>query len=426
MHISVLGIDHHYSAEIRELAAFTESKIVEFSARLLELGANEVVILSTCNRSEVYFAAKAADLSERAREAYIRYFGIEQHKDCVFMLGGEDAVRHIFRVTAGLESAIVGEDEILRQIKQAYEFALSFKNTGKCFNRLFQEAIRCAKEIKSSLKISEIPISTGYIGLKYLEEQAGSFEDKNLLLIGFGEIGRLFYQYGRSLPFRRITICNRSREKAEAALSGQNRDVYIPSDMWRSVIDDTDIVITATSCPHNILRAREMKARDKPLYMLDMAIPRNIDQNIGELPQYHLYNVDVLKEMSAKNAASREALRESAGQIIENYLAEYLHWLAHMEEDGVIESLNQSVDDILDYHLKYLFQRIEANDRERAIITRTMQAALKKAVRNPIIALKNMDDEQKRNSYSAVLEELFLLDKQTKPEREAKNAAAAD
>ena len=128
--------------------------------------------------------------------------------------------------------------------------------------------------------------------------------------------------------------------------------------------------------------------REKPIYMLDMAIPRNIDNQIGMLNNYHLYNIDVLKEMSAQNAASRLALRDHAEEIIENYVSDYKRWLDHSEEDNVIESLNQSVDDILDYHLKYLFQRIKANEREQKIITRTMQAALKKAVRNPIIALK--------------------------------------
>ncbi|HIZ76866.1 MAG TPA: glutamyl-tRNA reductase [Firmicutes bacterium] len=411
MSISVLGIDHQYSAEIREMVAFTESQIIEFSSMLLEMNVEEVVILSTCNRSEVYFSSKNADVSQKVKEAYIRYFSIEEQKDCVFLLHDDDAIHHIFRVTSGIESAIIGEDEILRQIKEAYEFSLRFKNTGKRFNRLFQEAIRCAKEVKSKLKISEIPISTGYIGLKYLEEQVGTFEGKHMMLIGFGEIGQLFYQYGKELPFRRITVCNRSRETADAILDGQKRDLYIHHDQWKDVINDVDILITATSCPHHILKAEEMMVREKPIYMLDMAIPRNIDNQIGMLNNYHLYNIDVLKEMSAQNAASRLALRDHAEEIIENYVSDYKRWLDHSEEDNVIESLNQSVDDILDYHLKYLFQRIKANEREQKIITRTMQAALKKAVRNPIIALKNIDDPQKRAHYSEVLEELFQLDK---------------
>ncbi len=411
MNISVLGIDHQYSAEIREMVAFTESQILEFSSMLIEMGVEEVVVLSTCNRSEVYFSSDRIDISQKVKEVYIQYFSIENYKDCVFLLNEEDAIRHIFRVTSGMESAIIGEDEILRQIKEAYEFALRFKNTGKCFNRLFQEAIRCAKEIKSTLKISEIPISTGYIGLKYLEEQVGSFEGKHMMLIGFGEIGQLFYQYGKELPFRRITVCNRSRKTADATLSGQTRDIYIPHDQWKDVIDDVDILITATSCPHHILKAEEMVMREKPIYMLDMSIPRNIDNAIEGMENYYVYNIDVLKEMSARNAASRLALRDSAEEIIGNYFIEYKHWLEHLDEDNVIESLNQSVDDILDDHLKYLFQRIKANEREQKIITRTMQAALKKAVRNPIIALKSIDDSQKRAHYSEVLEELFLLNK---------------
>ena len=112
MSISVLGIDHQYSAEIREMVAFTESQIIEFSSMLLEMNVEEVVILSTCNRSEVYFSSKNADVSQKVKEAYIRYFSIEEQKDCVFLLHDDDAIHHIFRVTSGIESAIIGEDEI--------------------------------------------------------------------------------------------------------------------------------------------------------------------------------------------------------------------------------------------------------------------------------------------------------------------------
>ena len=150
-------------------------------------------------------------------------------------------------MAAGLESAIPGEDEILRQLKQAYEFAHRFHNTDKCFNHLFQEAIKCAKEVKSSLKISEIPISPGYIGLKYLEEQAGGFAGKNLLLIGFGEIGQLFFRYASELPFAKITVCNRSQAAAQAACAKQPNACYLQSSQAREALPEADFVITATS-----------------------------------------------------------------------------------------------------------------------------------------------------------------------------------
>ena len=416
INISVLGIDHQYSAEIREKVAFSETQKIEFTTRLFDLGVEEAVILSTCNRSEVYFLDRWKNdaVRNQVMDTYIDYFHLENAEKYIYRYHDKDAIEHIFRVTSGLESAVVGEDEILRQVKEAYEFAHQFNNTSKVFNRLFQEAIKAAKEIKSKLKISEIPLSTGYIGLKYLEEQMGTFEDKTMLIIGFGKIGKLFYQYGKELPFKEICVCNRSADTVKCVIEDNENTAYIPYGSCHTVLDKADVVITATSCPHFVLKAENMPARKKPLYMLDMAIPRNIDTAIGDMENYHLYNIDVLKEMSARNEESRKALTEKAETIIERATEEFLVWLKRTAQDPIIESLNRSVDDILEDHLQYLFKKITVNNRERTIITRTMEAALKKAVRNPIIALKSIEDEEKRAHYADVLGELFQLNETRK------------
>ena len=416
INISVLGIDHQYSAEIREKVAFSETQKIEFTTRLFDLGVEEAVILSTCNRSEVYFLDRWKNdaVRNQVMDTYIDYFHLENAEKYIYRYHDKDAIEHIFRVTSGLESAVVGEDEILRQVKEAYEFAHQFNNTSKVFNRLFQEAIKAAKEIKSKLKISEIPLSTGYIGLKYLEEQMGTFEDKTMLIIGFGKIGKLFYQYGKELPFKEICVCNRSADTVKCVIEDNENTAYIPYGSCHTVLDKADVVITATSCPHFVLKAENMPERKKPLYMLDMAIPRNIDTAIGDMENYHLYNIDVLKEMSARNEESRRALTEKAETIIERATEEFLVWLKRTAQDPIIESLNRSVDDILENHLQYLFKKITVNNRERTIITRTMEAALKKAVRNPIIALKSIEDEEKRAHYADVLGELFQLNETRK------------
>ena len=416
INISVLGIDHQYSAEIREKVAFSETQKIEFTTRLFDLGVEEAVILSTCNRSEVYFLDRWKNdaVRNQVMDTYIDYFRLENAEKYIYRYNDKEAIEHIFRVTSGLESAVVGEDEILRQVKEAYEFAHQFNNTSKVFNRLFQEAIKAAKEIKSKLKISEIPLSTGYIGLKYLEEQMGTFEDKTMLIIGFGKIGKLFYQYGKELPFKEICVCNRSADTVKCVIEDNDNTAYIPYGSCHTVLDKADVVITATSCPHFVLKAENMPERKKPLYMLDMAIPRNIDTAIGDMENYHLYNIDVLKEMSARNEESRKALTEKAETIIERATEEFLVWLKRTAQDPIIESLNRSVDDILEDHLQYLFKKITVNNRERTIITRTMEAALKKAVRNPIIALKSIEDEEKRAHYADVLGELFQLNETRK------------
>ncbi len=138
-----------------------------------------------------------------------------------------------------------------------------------------------------------------------------------------------------------------------------------------------------------------------------MSIPRNIDEGLNELPNYQVANIDVLQKLAERNAASRRQLTEQAKELINRYTADFQRWLELSEQDEVIKTLNQSVDEIAEEHLKYLFQKIEVSERERTIISRTMQSALRKAVRNPIISLKTMEDAAKREHYSQVLHELF-------------------
>ncbi len=155
------------------------------------------------------------------------------------------------------------------------------------------------------------------------------------------------------------------------------------------------------------MRREECPPRSRPLYLLDMSIPRNIDEGLNELPNYQVANIDVLQKLAERNAASRRQLTEQAEELINRYTADFQRWLELSEQDEVIKTLNQSVDEIAEEHLKYLFQKIEVSERERTIISRTMQSALRKAVRNPIISLKTMEDAAKREHYSQVLHELF-------------------
>ncbi|MEG1500931.1 MAG: glutamyl-tRNA reductase, partial [Clostridiales bacterium] len=177
MKIGVIGIDHQCNAAIREKLSFTESSKMAFATDILGDIVDEVVILSTCNRSEVYFARYEDDdnIFKDLRRSYLKFFACPQYDGYLFQMEDRAALEHLFSVASGLSSAIVGEDEILHQTKSAYEFSRQLKYCGKLLNKIFQEALSCAKTIKNSLKISEIPLSSGYIGLKFLQERCGGF-----------------------------------------------------------------------------------------------------------------------------------------------------------------------------------------------------------------------------------------------------------
>ncbi len=409
MIFGAIGIGPENDAELRERAAFRETEIISFSENLLELGISEVVVVSTCNRSEVYFSACQRDDSivALARDAYAHFFNIEDEKEKVFHLTGRWAVAHLFQVAAGLQSVIVGEDEILRQIKSAYDLARGFKNTGKYFNRLFQSAIKTAKEIKTETRISEIPLSTSHIAFQFLEREIEGFQGKKIMIVGMGEIGRLFYEYSVNLPFQQMYLVNRSGLKPEEAKG--RRGVWLPYDQMRRYIGEMDIIIAATSSPHPILRVKDMPPLERPLFLLDMSIPRNIAPEIANLPGIRLYNIDAFKSIAEENRGLRRRLKEAAHGKIDAAVHEYLAWVEQSGCDGVIESLNQSVEDILADYLQYLFKKIQPGERDKKIISRTFESALKRTMRNPILSLKAIEDPKTREIYSEITAQLFKL-----------------
>lgn len=412
MIFGAIGIGPENDAVLREKVAFRETEIISFSENLMELGASEVVVLSTCNRSEVYFLdyRDEEEILAQVRDAYAYYFNLSaEEKNHVFYLSGEYAVAHLFKVAAGLQSVIVGEDEILHQLKDAYELALSFKNTGKYFNRLFQQVIKTAKKIKTETKISEIPLSTSYIGFQFLQKQVGRFDDKNIMIIGLGNIGKLFYEYSVDLPFHEIYLVNRTKSVAEQVLKG--RGCVLSYEEMRRHIAAMDIIIAATSSPHLIIRKKDIPQVGRPMYFLDMSIPRNIDPEIDGMPHVHVYNIDAFKEIAAENRDLRRRLKEQAGTKIDTAVADYFTWVDQTCCDGVIESLNQSVEEILADYLHYLFKRIRPNEKEKKIISRTFEAALKRTMRNPILSLKAIEDPKTRAIYSDITAELFKLNK---------------
>ncbi len=409
MIFGAIGIGPENDAVLRERVAFRETEIISFSENLMELGVSEVVILSTCNRSEVYFLDYREDdhIIEAARDAYAHFFNIQKEKKNIFYLSGAYAISHLFQVAAGLQSVIVGEDEILRQIKDAYELALSFKNTGKYFNRLFQQVIKTAKEIKTTTGISEILYPLPISDSNSCKSKWGALRIKKIMIVGMGEIGKLFYDYSVALPFQEIYLVNRTVAVAEEVI--KERGKIIPYKEMREHLPEMDIVIVATSSPHYILKKEHLSRLGHSLYLLDMSIPRNIDPDSAKLSHIHLYNIDVFKEIAEENRGLRRRLKDEANSQITEAVKDYCGWVEQSGCDGVIESLNQSVEEILADYLNYLFKRIRPNEKEKKIISRTFESALKRTMRNPILSLKAIEDPEMRASYSKITAELFKL-----------------
>jgi len=409
-HIQIVGVDFRTAPlAMRSKFAFSDTQKIEFSSILLELSCPESAVLSTCNRSEVYFVADE-DMTAEVRLAMLRYFGATGFDDALYSLSGHAAVNHLFWVTSGLESAVVGEDQILGQVNDAIRFAADSGSAKKILNRVFRDAVTVGKQVKSDLGISDIPLSVSYIGIKKLSLTLSGLEGKSFLVIGSGEMGRLTVKCLVDERAGHIYLCSRScGEKELPQLEGQQVELVPFADRY-NYIPEVDGIITATASPHTVLTGEKISARTKPLCIVDLAVPPDVDDSVYNLPHVNVINVDELNTVSAENLERRLALKTQAEALIDIKIGELENWLFQNKVDPAIESLNRRCGKIASDAERFLFYKLDLSEREKKLVAKMMEANLRRLVREPILRLKKLDDEGKQEEYITVVKELFDIE----------------
>lgn len=411
MNIGVVGVNHNLAPiSIREGVSFTDLQKIEAINYLLDKEIEEVIILSTCNRSEIYIQSKNVDEKVKVVEDfYATFFDKPDVKEYLFVKTHREAIDHIYKVTAGLDSIVLGEDQILGQVKDAHEFSMQLGASKKKFNKLFREAITTAKEIKSTTKISQQPLSISYIGVKFLEEKLGSLEGKNALVIGVGKMSKLTMKHLEEEKINTIYVSNRSHGKVKEIENDFKNVVPIEYADRYKILNDVDMVISATASPHIVVRYDEMPKIERKIYMMDIALPRDIDPKINELENIEVYDIDNLKEIHDKNDQKRKELANIGYDMINKSIDEFVEWMDSTHIDPTIESLNDKCLEIREDTLDYIFRKLDLDTREKKIIDKMMTSALKRLIREPIINLKQTKDKGKREEYIKLVEELFEL-----------------
>lgn len=413
MEVAVVGVNHKLAPiEIREKVAFSEAKKIEATDYFLNNGISEVVILSTCNRSEIYFATQDLKLEEAialVKKFYSEFFKIENIKAFLFELSGKFAIEHLYKVSSGLDSIVLGEDQILGQVSEAHLFSMEFGASKKLFNKLFREAVTTAKDIKQSTKISEIPLSISYIGVKYLKQQIGTLEGKKALIVGLGEMGKLAFRHLLEEGIEAVYMCNRNHDKVYD-LSKEFPEI-IPIDYKEryQYLSSVDILMTATSSPHTVIKKSEIKTTKPSLYMMDLALPRDIDPKVKELEGVKLYDIDDLTKISMENEQKRQELAKTAMLMIDEKIEEFINWSASIKVDPVIKSLNKRCQEIEEDTLNYIYRKLDLGNREKKILEKMLSSALSRVIREPILKLKSIDEDKKREAYIELMGELFEL-----------------
>ncbi len=361
MSIRLISISHKTAPlEVRELFAFTKEKQAELGRILREEGgAAESVIIATCNRTEIYTYFDAAqdkkkNVFTRLQELILRESGAvalkEDVSDYLRFYQDRKAVHHLLSVTAGLDSMVVGEDQILGQVKLAHGLAQEAGNSGKYLNTLFRYAVTCAKRIKTDTDLSKTSVSTATLAVKAAEEAfGGSLEGKNVMVIGgTGQIGGIVLKNLYSLKGLRIYSTLRNVTLTHDAHRKSESDTVIDYKERYDYIDDMDVIISATASPHYTLTGTKVKERlrtDKTRVFVDLAVPVDIEESIAEFPHTFFYNMDDFTELAeANNRAKKEAVQQ-AGEILEEYEEDFMCWMIFQQAVPKLQEVKQWMEE---------------------------------------------------------------------------------
>lgn len=337
MNVVCLGLSHRTAdVELRERFVFQESETGEITGLA---GVAESVVLSTCNRVECYAAAEDADRALADLERIFRErAGIQTDDATFYRLRTSEAVKHLFRVVSGLESMVIGETEILGQVKKAYGAAADAGHTARHLNKLFQRAFNVAKEVRSQTNITRGAVSVGSVAVELAGRIFGRLSHCKVMILGAGEISELTARALASRGVKSLFVSNRTYDRA-VRLAEELCGKAVRFDEWEKEVLGTDILISSTAAPGAILTRRRLSAvmhqrPDRPLFVIDLAVPRDVDPSVNDLDGVFLYDIDSLKTIAEQSLEFRRKEITTCERMIDRHVGEYSEWLRNADRMG--------------------------------------------------------------------------------------------
>jgi len=423
MEIVLVGLNHRTaSVEVRERVSFTTEQARRAAEELRARGIlEETLVLSTCNRSEVYGVPPEAS---HECAAGLSSFLSEFHSVRPDVLRGSlyhhydrEAVRHLFRVSAGLDSMLLGEAEILGQVREAYRFAHENGATGPVLNRLFQGALEVGKRARTETELGTRPMSVASAGVKLAERIFGKLNERTALVLGAGAISEQVVEQLRSRGIAHLFVMNRSQERAEN-LAQQFGGKVIAWGEWETALKGPDVVVASVSTEELVLRremlARAMAARgNRSLLLMDLGLPRNIEAAAADLYNVYVYNVDDLTDIVQQNRNARESEVPRAEAVVEEHVGKFLSWQASVELVGLLEALRSR---LRSERGAFLSSRLETMNHLGAAdirrIETLMDDLLEKLLLEPAERLRGERELRRKIQSVEALRDLFLRDRE--------------
>ncbi|MCI5730072.1 MAG: glutamyl-tRNA reductase [Eubacterium sp.] len=396
---------------VRELVSFTDSKKTELWNELEKIEVRQCVVLSTCNRSEIFFFFQSHKITmQQIRQCYEAVFPGVPIRNYMKEMQGEEAMAYLFRVTAGLESLVLGEDQILGQVVEAMDFARTMGHSGKELERIVRDAVTCAKQIKTEYRISEKPLSVSYVGIQMLQKYSG-IEGKKVLVIGSGKTAALALTYLVDGGAASILLCSRNTEHARELLAVYPQLTVIEYKDRYQEMAHCEIVVSATASPHLVVKKEEWSRPDNgEMIFLDLATPRDVDARLAEEEGVRVIDMDTLQQIAEKNQKERERLASLCQSLIQQKTEETMEWLRQSRMDTTIENLQKRCQGIVEDSYEYLNRKLSLSHREQKIVKKVLNASLQRLLREPIQELKQLEDDETQREYKKVLEHLFRME----------------
>jgi len=423
MEIVLVGLNHRTApVEVREKVSFTAEQAQRAGEELRARGIlEETLVLSTCNRSEVYGVPPESShecapglstfLSEfHSVRADVLSVSLYHHYD-------QEAVRHLFRVAAGLDSMLLGEAEILGQVREAYRFAHERGATGPVLNRLFQGALEAGKRVRTETELGTRPMSVASAGVKLAERIFGKLNGHRALVVGAGTISEQVVAHLRDRGVAQLRVMNRSRDRAED-LAKQYDGRVTEWGEWDTALQSPDVVVSSVSAEEPVLRRdvveRAMAARgNRALFLMDLGVPRNIAPDVAELYNVYVYNTDDLSEVVQRNRSARESEIPKAQGIVDEHVAKFLSWQASVELVGLMDALRMK---LREERASFLRARMEPmkhlTETDRAHVERLMDEMLEKLLLEPAERLRGERELRRKIQNVEALRDLFLSNRE--------------
>lgn len=420
MSVIVVGLNYRNTPiEIREKLYFQEKDLpVPLEKLGDEYNIKERVILSTCNRVEVY--AKTGNIDKTCRKilqflSAHHNFPLEELERHAYCYSDKEAICHLFRVASGLDAMVLGEPQVLGQVKSAYSIAKGCNASGFVLNNFFEKAFSVAKKVRSSTGIGSSAVCVSYAAVELAKKIFEDLGDKSIMLIGAGEMSEQAARYLVSSGTKIVFVTNRTFSRAKR-LADELKGEAVHFESFLEHLIHADIILCSTAAPHYIIKKEQVqnalkKRKNKPMFFIDIAVPRNVDPEINKLGNVYLYDIDDLKNVVEANIKEREKEAERAEEIVVKEIQSFTNWLQSLDSKPTILSLKEKAEVIRQEELREAYSKLkDLSEKDKKVLDSLTNALVNKMLHDPITALKRRGGSDNGEEYIKLTRKLFKLD----------------